>query len=84
CDSGKCIRSHVNLTKTRNMLAMVMKAGVPRNKIFVGEASYSRSFHMAKDGWWEAVCDFTGTLTQSDPSPGKCAKTAGYFGYAEV
>lgn len=84
CPSGKCIRSHVNLTETRNMLAMVMKAGVPGNKIFVGEASYGRTFHMAKDGCWEAMCDFTGTITQSDAAPGRCTKTPGYLGYAEV
>ncbi len=30
----------------------VTKAGVPNNKIFVGEASYGRSFHMAVDGCW--------------------------------
>ncbi|KAK4119786.1 glycoside hydrolase family 18 protein [Parathielavia appendiculata] len=35
CLSGKCIRSHVNLTETYNMLAVVPKAGVPNNKIFV-------------------------------------------------
>lgn len=84
CPSGKCIRSHVNLTETRNMLTMVMKAGVPGNKIFVGEASYGRSFHMAKDGCWDAMCDFTGTLLQSDAAPGMCTKTPGYLGYAEV
>ncbi|KFY08962.1 hypothetical protein V492_05773 [Pseudogymnoascus sp. VKM F-4246] len=40
CESGKCIRSHVNLTETHNSLAIITKAGVPNNKIFVGEASY--------------------------------------------
>ncbi|KAM3422336.1 hypothetical protein BST61_g2695 [Cercospora zeina] len=47
CDSGKCIRSHVNLTETINALGIITKAGEPTNKIFVGEASYGRSFHMA-------------------------------------
>ncbi|KAL2130078.1 hypothetical protein VTI74DRAFT_6916 [Chaetomium olivicolor] len=54
CPTGKCIRSHVT------------KAGVPNSKIFVGEASYGRSFHMAVDGCWGPMCDFTGTRLQSD------------------
>ncbi|GAB1317774.1 chitinase [Madurella fahalii] len=52
CPSGKCIRSHVNLTETRSTLSIITKAGVPNNKVFVGEASYGRAFHMAKDGCW--------------------------------
>ncbi|KAK4455203.1 hypothetical protein QBC34DRAFT_465261 [Podospora aff. communis PSN243] len=84
CPSGKCIRSHVNLTETRNMLTMIMKAGVPGNKIFVGEASYGRSFRMAKDGCWGEMCEFTGSSTVSDAAPGRCTATGGYLGYAEV
>ncbi|KAI7774988.1 Killer toxin subunits alpha/beta [Diaporthe eres] len=36
CDTGNCLRSQVNLTETRQALAMVTKAGVPGNKIVVG------------------------------------------------
>ncbi|KAL1841513.1 hypothetical protein VTJ49DRAFT_7004 [Mycothermus thermophilus] len=61
CPSGKCIWSHVNLTETRNTLSIITKAGVPNNKIFVGEASYGRSFRMAQAGCWGPTCDFTGT-----------------------
>ncbi|KAL7629535.1 hypothetical protein AAE478_001056 [Parahypoxylon ruwenzoriense] len=84
CPSGKCIRSHVNLTETRNSLTIITKAGVPNNKIFVGEASYGRSFHMAQDGCWGPMCDFTGSRTQSDAQPGRCTKTGGYLAAAEI
>ncbi|KAH8901476.1 class V chitinase Chi100 [Thozetella sp. PMI_491] len=72
CPSGKCIRSHVT------------KAGVANNKIFVGEASYGRSFHMAVDGCWGPLCDFTGSRTQSDAKPGRCTETGGYISNAEI
>ncbi|KAM5349053.1 hypothetical protein ACJ41O_008876 [Fusarium nematophilum] len=84
CESGKCIRSHVNMTETKNALSMITKAGVPNNKIFVGEASYGRSFHMAKDGCWKPTCEFTGSRTESDAKPGRCTKTGGYLAYAEI
>ncbi|CAG8961706.1 hypothetical protein HYFRA_00006246 [Hymenoscyphus fraxineus] len=84
CDSGRCIRSHVNLTETRNSLAIITKAGVPNNKVFVGEASYGRSFHMASDGCWGPMCDFTGSRTQSDANAGRCTKTGGYLSNAEL
>ena len=60
------------------------KAGTANNKIFVGEASYGRSFHMAQDGCWEPMCDFTGTRTESDATPGRCTGTGGYLAYAEI
>ncbi|KAJ8121377.1 hypothetical protein ONZ43_g2151 [Nemania bipapillata] len=84
CPSGKCIRSHVNLTETRNALSLVTKAGVPNNKIFVGESSYGRSFHMAVDGCWGPNCDFTGSRTVSDAREGRCTKTAGDIANAEI
>ncbi|KAK4072464.1 CAZyme family GH18 and CBM24 [Trichoderma harzianum] len=74
----------VNITETRNSLAMLTKAGVANNKIFVGEASYGRSFHMATDGCWGPMCDFTGTRLQSDAKPGRCTKAPGYVAYAEI
>ncbi|KAG9191337.1 chitinase [Alternaria panax] len=84
CDSGKCIRSHVNLTETTNALSMITKAGVENNKVFVGEASYGRSFHMASDGCWGPMCDFTGSRTHSDAKPGRCTASGGYLAYAEI
>jgi hypothetical protein len=69
---------------TRPVCKIVTKAGVPNNKIFVGEASFGRTFHMAQDGCWGPMCEFTGTRLQSDANPGRCTKTAGYLGYAEI
>jgi hypothetical protein len=62
----------------------VTKAGVPNNKILVGEASYGRSFRMAQNGCWGPMCEFTGTRLQSDANPGRCTKTPGYLSYAEI
>jgi hypothetical protein len=62
----------------------VTKAGVPNNKIFVGEASYGRSFRMAQNGCWGPMCEFTGTRLQSDANPGRCTKTPGYLSYTEI
>ncbi|OBT63858.1 hypothetical protein VE03_06561, partial [Pseudogymnoascus sp. 23342-1-I1] len=85
CPSGKCVRSHVvNLTETVNTLAIITKAGVANNKIFVGEASYGRSFHLAQASCWGPMCEFTGSRNQSDATPGRCTKTAGYISYAEI
>lgn len=84
CDSGYCIRSHVNLTETRNALSIITKAGVPNSKVFVGEASYGRSFRMKEDGCWRPMCEFTGTPEVSHANPGRCTKTSGYLGYAEI
>ncbi|KAI9163903.1 Killer toxin subunits alpha/beta [Paramyrothecium foliicola] len=72
CPSGKCIRSHVT------------KAGVANNKIFVGEYSYGRSFHMASDGCYGPMCELTGTRTESDAQPGRCTGTGGYISNAEI
>lgn len=84
CDSGKCIRSHVNMTETLNALGMVTKAGVPNNKIFVGESSYGRSFKMADPNCYGPLCDFTGTRIESDAKPGRCTGTSGYLANAEI
>ncbi|KAI8262413.1 hypothetical protein K4K56_005864 [Colletotrichum sp. SAR 10_98] len=84
CPSGKCIRSHVNLTETRNTLSIITKAGVANNKVMVGESSYGRSFHMAVDGCWGPLCDFTGTRIESDANPGRCTATKGYISNAEI
>jgi GH18 family chitinase len=62
----------------------VTKAGVPNNRIFVGEASYGRSFHMAQNGCSGPLCDFTGSRTQSDAKPGRCTGQGGYIAYAEI
>lgn len=30
------------------------------------------------------MCDFTGSMTQSDAAPGRCTKTGGYLAHAEI
>lgn len=84
CDSGKCIRSHINLTETTNALSMIAKAGVANDKISVDETSYGRSFHMATDGCWGPMCDFTGSRTHSDARPRRCTNTGSYSAYTEI
>lgn len=84
CDTGNCLRSQVNLTETRQSLAMITKAGVPGRKIVVGVTSYGRSFKMANAGCWGPDCLFTGDRSNSDAKKGKCTGTAGYVADAEI
>jgi len=63
---------------------IVTKAGVPNNKIFVGESSYGRSFHMAVDGCWGPMCDFTGARLEPQAAPGRCTSTPGVLADAEI
>ncbi|KAL8333671.1 hypothetical protein RB593_003384 [Gaeumannomyces tritici] len=84
CDTGNCLRSQVNLTETRQALAMITKAGVPGNKVVVGVTSYGRSFQMAEPGCWGPSCKFTGDRENSDATPGRCTGQAGYIADAEI
>jgi GH18 family chitinase len=84
CESGNCLRSQVNLTETRQSLAMITKAGVPGNKIVVGVTSYGRSFQMAEEGCWGPNCKFTGDRLTSYATPGRCTDTGGYIADAEI
>ncbi|KAM4066213.1 glycosyl hydrolases family 18 domain-containing protein [Hirsutella rhossiliensis] len=54
CPPGKYIRSHVT------------KAGVPNNKVFVGESSYGRSFRMAQDGCWGPCATYRGYISNAE------------------
>lgn len=81
---GNCLRSQVNLTETKQSLAMVTKAGVPGKKVVVGVTSYGRSFKMAEAGCWGPDCLFTGDRLNSDAKMGKCTGTAGYIANAEI
>ncbi|KAL4879073.1 hypothetical protein BJY04DRAFT_229417 [Aspergillus karnatakaensis] len=84
CDTGNCLRSQVNLTETRQSLAMITKAGVPGRKVVVGVTSYGRSFKMAEAGCWGPECLFTGDRLNSNAKKGKCTGTAGYLADAEI
>lgn len=39
---------------------------------------------MAQAGCWGPMCEFTGSRDQSDATPGRCTKTAGYIANAEI
>jgi GH18 family chitinase len=56
CETGNCLRSQVNLTETKQSLAMITKAGVPGKKIIAGVTSYGRSFKMADPRCWGPNC----------------------------
>lgn len=84
CRDGNSLRSHINLTETTNALAMITKAGVQANKIFVGITSYGRSFRMAEKGCVGEMCRFAGSRNTSEAQKGYCTKTAGYIANAEI
>ncbi|TPX08096.1 uncharacterized protein E0L32_010163 [Thyridium curvatum] len=84
CDTGKCLRSQVNLTETKQSLAMITKAGVPGSKVIVGVTSYGRSFKMAEAGCWGPNCQFIGDRLNSQATKGVCTGTAGYIADAEI
>ena len=84
CETGNCLRSQVNLTETRQAVAMLTKAGIPGNKLVVGVTSYGRSFGMEQPGCWGPSCKFTGTRLESRATPGRCTDTAGYIADAEI
>lgn len=84
CVTGNCLRSHVNLTETRQALVMITKAGVPGEKVIVGVTSYGRSFDMAQSGCWGPNCQFTGDRLNSNAKPGRCTGTPGYISNAEI
>ncbi|GKZ65110.1 hypothetical protein AnigIFM50267_007274 [Aspergillus niger] len=77
CDTGNCLRSQVNLTETKQSLAMITKAGVPGAKVIVGVTSYGRSFKMADPNCWGPDCLYTGDRLSSDAKKGECINTAG-------
>ncbi|KAL0935697.1 chitinase [Colletotrichum truncatum] len=84
CENGDCLRSHINITETMTALAMITKAGVPSYKVFVGIASYGRSFKMSEAGCTGPECTYTGTREESDAMKGPCTDTAGYISSAEI
>ncbi len=65
-------------------LAMVTKAGVPANKLFIGVSSYGRSFKMANPSCTGPTCTFLGARNQSPAQAGTCTGTSGYISDAEI
>ncbi|KAH0498490.1 hypothetical protein TgHK011_005743 [Trichoderma gracile] len=84
CPTGNCLRSHVNITETKDALSMITKAGVPSNKVVVGIASYGRSFKMAEAGCTGPACHFTGSPRVSNAAEGRCTGVSGYISKAEI
>ncbi|KAI1345812.1 glycoside hydrolase family 18 protein [Xylaria sp. FL0043] len=84
CPTGNCLRSHVNLTETKDALSLITKAGVPSNKIVVGISSYGRSFKMAQAGCTGPSCKSTGSPRVSNAAKGRCTGTSGYLSNAEI
>lgn len=89
CDSGNCLRSHVNLTETGYTLAMITKAGVSASKVVVGISSYGRSFGMTDPSCTGADCTFQGEVINgtgggSTADFGRCTATRGYISNAEI
>ncbi|OJJ04322.1 hypothetical protein ASPVEDRAFT_54512 [Aspergillus versicolor CBS 583.65] len=70
CNGGNCLRSHVT------------KAGVPKNKVAVGVASYGRAFGMKDADCTGPECKFEGP--QSTALPGRCTRTPGIIANAEI
>ncbi|KAF4505245.1 hypothetical protein G6O67_007215 [Ophiocordyceps sinensis] len=84
CPTGNCLRSHVNVTETYDALALISKAGVPPSKVFVGVASYGRSFRMTDSMCDEPFCTFTGSFSVSEAEPGPCTGVGGYISNGEI
>ncbi|KAI4700360.1 hypothetical protein J4E89_011002 [Alternaria sp. Ai002NY15] len=84
CDTGNCLRSHVNETETKDALSMITKAGADSSKVVVGVSSYGRSFKMAQAGCDYEYCKFTGSPRVSDAYQGRCTQTGGYISNAEI
>jgi GH18 family chitinase len=82
CQSGDCLRSHINMTETMSALVLITKAGVPSHKIIVGVSSYGRSFKMLYPGCTGDKCPFTGP--KSGAKPGVCTGEPGYLANAEI
>ncbi|KAJ5415834.1 hypothetical protein N7465_004529 [Penicillium sp. CMV-2018d] len=84
CDDGSCLRSHVNMTETRESLSLITKAGVDSGKVVVGVSSYGRSFRMADADCDGPLCKFTGGRLDSNAEKADCTDTAGYISNAEI
>ncbi|KAH8894660.1 glycoside hydrolase [Thozetella sp. PMI_491] len=84
CETGNCVRSHINKTETKNAMVMITKAGVTANKIVIGVSSYARSFRLSDPGCLGVMCKYQGDKNHSEAYQGKCTGTSGYISNAEL
>ncbi|KAL3461233.1 glycoside hydrolase superfamily [Aspergillus heterothallicus] len=74
----------VNLTKTRQSSAMIIKAGVPGSKVLVGVSSYGWSFKIANAGCWGPDYLYIRDRLGSQAKKGKCTATSSYITNIEI
>ncbi|KAF2159058.1 glycoside hydrolase family 18 protein [Zasmidium cellare ATCC 36951] len=82
CPAGNCLRSQMNMTETEQAFSMITKAGVPTNKLMMGQPLYGRSFQMLEAGCYTAMCTYTGP--SSGATSGRCTQTGGYISNFEI
>ncbi|ORZ37941.1 glycoside hydrolase superfamily, partial [Catenaria anguillulae PL171] len=90
---GGKINSHVDLREVANAIKLIMKAGVPSNKILMGIGFYGRSFKLANRGCTEYGCPFVDPKGIIPPpvdnyevtaQPGPCTEAGGTLAYGEI
>ncbi|EEP79268.1 conserved hypothetical protein [Uncinocarpus reesii 1704] len=84
CETGNCLRSHINKTETHDAMAMVTKAGVEARQLVIGVTSYGRSFRMNDPSCSGPFCTFAGDKNHSMAYFGPCTETRGYIANAEL
>jgi chitinase len=84
CESGNCLRSHINKTETHDAMAMLTKAGVEARQVVIGISSYGRSFRMNDASCSGPLCTFAGDRNHSMAYAGSCTETGGYISNAEL
>ncbi|KAI9349492.1 hypothetical protein DFJ73DRAFT_760614 [Zopfochytrium polystomum] len=78
--TGPFLRSHVNWTETVDALSLIVRAGVPSNKITLGIAHYARSFRMSSTGCTLPGCTFSSQVADA----GTCTGTEGIWTQPEI
>ncbi|KAI9345127.1 glycoside hydrolase superfamily, partial [Zopfochytrium polystomum] len=78
--TGPFLRSHVNWTETVDALSLIVRAGVPSNKVTLGIAHYTRSFRMSSTGCTLPGCTFSSQVADA----GTCTGTGGIWTQPEI